>query len=633
MLLSHIQKVLNLPVFSLSIFISFVSLTSTFFLSANERCLADTYYVATNGNDSNSGSLSNPWKTIEKSIEKLQPGDTLYLRSGTYYESQIEINNHGEKSNWITIKNYADESVAIDGCYKEFRSTPNAQWEVYDSSKGIYRSVKTYPNAREIYGYFGSGNDNYRLVPYEDYDDLRASNEDYTRSGSIYIGPGIFWNSSNKKIYIRLKPSKQEIAMGYNIPSNTDPRSTPMYIFSDHEIITFGPSSSYISIEGINARYQNNVFEFESGSDHITLKNMEIAGGRTPIMIRGDVRDIVLDGIHVSDNVPPWIAWSDVKCGTQPGHSLQGTAISIEDSAHDIEIKNCIFENTWDGIDANETAYNLHIHDNVFKGTRDDVVQLGSGCSDIEFNHNKLLFVSKGVSREGSGSPLRPGTKYIHHNIIDCSKPMLGGRRDPDDVLSEKYHGPNGDGMVWARPFGRHQGIEFGGGDPWKIYHNTIIFGKELNGKGAGHEYILESFYPGYPQEVYNNIIIQTMDHWLARDCRVADGSQICDGNIYYRSVAGPKNYFFRSWEEKLGSSSYYFKSLSAFKSSPLFDASRKYYAPGWEKNGTEANPQLDKDYYPAPDGPAATGAIPLPSSWPGLDGGGYRGALPPQTP
>ncbi|MBC6929985.1 MAG: DUF1565 domain-containing protein, partial [Candidatus Jettenia sp.] len=114
MLSSYILKLFNRSQFFLSIFLFFAALISALFLSANERCLADTYYVATNGNDSNSGSLSNPWKTIEKSIEKLQPGDTLYLRSGTYYESQIEINNHGEKSNWITIKNYADESVAID---------------------------------------------------------------------------------------------------------------------------------------------------------------------------------------------------------------------------------------------------------------------------------------------------------------------------------------------------------------------------------------------------------------------------------------------------------------------------------------------------------------------------------------
>ncbi|UJS16857.1 MAG: right-handed parallel beta-helix repeat-containing protein [Candidatus Jettenia sp.] len=633
MLLSHIQKVLNPPVFSLSILVSFVSLTSTFFLSANERCLAATYYVATNGNDSNSGSLFNPWKTIEKSIEKLQPGDTLYLRSGTYYESQIVINNHGEESNWITIKNYADESVTINGCYKEFRSTPNSQWEVYDSSKGIYRSVNTYPNAEGIHGYFGSKNGNYRLVSYERYSDLSADNENYTDIGNIYLGPGIFWDSSDERIYIRLKHSEQEIIMGYTIPLDTNPCSTLMHIFPNHEVITFQEKSSYIHIESINLRYQNNALEFKSGANHIFLKNIDIIGGRTPVLIRNGVHGIVFDGIHISGNVPPWIAWSDVKCGMEPGHAFQGPAISIQDSAYDIEIKNCTFEDTWDGIGAVDTSYNLHIHNNIFKGTRDDGVQLGSGCSDIEINHNKMIFVSKGISRHGSGSPPKPGTKYIHHNIIDCSKPMLGGRRDPDRLLSKKYRGPNGDGMVWARPLAKHEANRFGKGDPWKIYHNTLVFGKELNNKGTGHEYILKYFYRDQPQEVYNNIIIQTMDHWLARECRVADGSQIYDGNIYYRSINNPKTYFFKSHRERKKSSKKHFMSLSEFKSSRFFKSSKKYYPPGLENSGIEADPQLDKNYYPDPNGPAATGAIPLPSGWPGRDGKKYRGALPPQQP
>ncbi|TLD42965.1 MAG: hypothetical protein JETT_0753 [Candidatus Jettenia ecosi] len=617
------------------LFIAIASLWCNYSLCKQDFAYGNSYYVDPNkGDDGKIGDLSAPWRTIKNSVSRLQPGDTLYLRGGTYYESQIKISNQGAKSKKIIIKNYPDELPIIDGGYAEFRVVPNSDWEIHDAKKNIYRSVKTYSSADYVYGYFGSDN-NCRLISYESYHDLSAENEDYTAVGDVYLGSGIFWNSSNEKIYIRLKPSKQQMAMEYTTPLSNDPRLTKMSIFSHHEIIILSKKSSYIDIEGINLRYQNNAFEFKPGSNNILIKNSNVLGGRTHIYVNDNAHDLVFDGIEIEDSVPPWIAWTDVKRGKKPAHRFQGTAISIEGSAHDIEIKNCVFNNTWDGINATRSAFGLHIHDNVFKGTRDDVVQLGSGCSDVEINHNKMILVSKGISRHGSGSPPKPGTKYIHHNIIDCSKPMLGGRRDPSNLLLEKYqkyHGPNDDGMVWARPFGSHRSGGYGGGDPWKIYHNTIIFGKELNDRGAGHEYVLESFYPGYPQEVYNNIIIQTMDHWLARDCRVADGSQICDGNIYYRPVSNSKNYFFRSWAERLGGSSKDFKSLSAFKSSKLFDASRKYYAPGWEENGTEANPQLDKDYYPAPDSPAAHGAIPLPSSWPGQDGKKYRGALPPKN-
>lgn len=42
------------------------------------------YYVATNGNDSNSGTLSSPFKTLEKAVTMVSPGDYIYLRGGTY---------------------------------------------------------------------------------------------------------------------------------------------------------------------------------------------------------------------------------------------------------------------------------------------------------------------------------------------------------------------------------------------------------------------------------------------------------------------------------------------------------------------------------------------------------------------
>ena len=120
------------------------------------------------------------------------------------------------------------------------------------------------------------------------------------------------------------------------------------------------------------------------------------------------------------------------------------------------------------------------------------------------------------------------------------------------------------------------------------------------------------------------------MDHWLAKGVRVADGSLICDGNIYYRTVANARNCFFRSWESKGNLNN--FMSLAEFKSSQYFHITKKYYSPGWENSGTEADPRLDSEYRPDPNGPAAKGAVPLPTGWPGQDGEKYRGALSPKN-
>ena len=45
---------------------------------------AATYYVATNGNNSNPGTIGSPWRTITYGIGHSGAGDTLYIRGGAY---------------------------------------------------------------------------------------------------------------------------------------------------------------------------------------------------------------------------------------------------------------------------------------------------------------------------------------------------------------------------------------------------------------------------------------------------------------------------------------------------------------------------------------------------------------------
>ena len=45
---------------------------------------AATYYVAPNGNDSNNGSQASPWQTLQSAVSRLQPGDTLNVKAGSY---------------------------------------------------------------------------------------------------------------------------------------------------------------------------------------------------------------------------------------------------------------------------------------------------------------------------------------------------------------------------------------------------------------------------------------------------------------------------------------------------------------------------------------------------------------------
>jgi hypothetical protein len=65
---------------------------------------AATYYVATTGNDANLGTSSQPVKTIPQGISKLQSGDTLVIKPGTYAQRISNIPSGTSETNRTVIK-------------------------------------------------------------------------------------------------------------------------------------------------------------------------------------------------------------------------------------------------------------------------------------------------------------------------------------------------------------------------------------------------------------------------------------------------------------------------------------------------------------------------------------------------
>ncbi len=622
-----------------------VSLSSC---QGNITKISTAYYVNPNsGDDSNSGSITQPWRTIKQSIPKLSAGNILYLRGGVYNESEIDVDISGTSSATIIIRNYPGEHPVVDGSFAEFRTTGNSDWEVYNASRGIYRSINTY-SASVVYGYFDDDNGNWRLVPYEDYGPFSTDNEDYDQDYPYYYcGPGLYFNSSDNKIYVRLKQSKYESQMGYNIPSSTDPRQTKLHIFADNEIFNFSNSASYIEINGVEMKYQDNVIVCASGSHHIAIKNCKVIGGRYPLLFRDGANNITIDNVDFPGFVPPWIARSDVKKPREgrPAHLIQSNAIQLDGEHDNVEIMNCNFTYHFDAIDATKKPYNMHVHNNNFDVIRDDVLQLGSAGYDIEINNNIMTSVAAGVSWNGSGTPPsnKLGTKYIHHNVIDSSVAMLYGRTDPSGELDDKYDGPLGTGMATGRAFGMHTKNAITGPDPWKIYNNTLIISQDVDSGGAGISYRISYYDPNYPHEVYNNIFYQKYDNdvndswytFVLRGSRVQDGSQIFDGNLYYREERtrpiSSRHHFFGEMVTVYGRSKQNFESLSEFIGSAYQEDTKSYYSQGWENSGIEADPQLNQNYYPVLNSPAASGAIDLSSKgWPGVTDKIFRGALEP---
>ena len=71
-----------------------------------------SYYVATNGNDTNPGTLAAPFQTLAKATNVLVAGDTCYLRAGSYRET-LHPTNSGQEGAPITFTAYQHEQVTI----------------------------------------------------------------------------------------------------------------------------------------------------------------------------------------------------------------------------------------------------------------------------------------------------------------------------------------------------------------------------------------------------------------------------------------------------------------------------------------------------------------------------------------
>jgi hypothetical protein len=92
----------------------------------------NTYYVATSGNNADSGTMARPFLTIQKAATIMQPGDTCYVRGGTYRERVIPPRGGTAESRRIVYKAYPGEKPAIKGSERitTWKNASGTSWSV-----------------------------------------------------------------------------------------------------------------------------------------------------------------------------------------------------------------------------------------------------------------------------------------------------------------------------------------------------------------------------------------------------------------------------------------------------------------------------------------------------------------------
>ncbi|MDR1672112.1 MAG: right-handed parallel beta-helix repeat-containing protein [Bacteroidales bacterium] len=109
------------------------------------QATAKNIYVATDGNDNNSGTINSPYATLNKAQSVVTPGDTVYFRGGTYQISESQImENYGIYARVFKMDKSGTPTQRI--CYFG-----------YPDERAVFDLSGVKPAGKRVYVFFVSG--------------------------------------------------------------------------------------------------------------------------------------------------------------------------------------------------------------------------------------------------------------------------------------------------------------------------------------------------------------------------------------------------------------------------------------------------------------------------------------------
>jgi hypothetical protein len=77
--------------------------------------IAGNWYVATDGSDTGSGTVSDPFHSIEKAVSIVQEGEIIFVRGGTYnLVNTISITKSGTVASPVSLFAFPGEHPVLD---------------------------------------------------------------------------------------------------------------------------------------------------------------------------------------------------------------------------------------------------------------------------------------------------------------------------------------------------------------------------------------------------------------------------------------------------------------------------------------------------------------------------------------
>jgi hypothetical protein len=580
--------------------------------SASNRPLAKgpSYFVdPVKGADAQNGSEQKPWKTVTHAVKQLKPGDTLYLRGGTYYES-VTVAVSGTADRPITIRSYPGELAILDGGLREFYEAPATAWEpVPGGAEGEYRSTKPYP--------FGGGFGNFgdSMVPlhrYINFTDLRTKNELWHTGLNdrqddpigLYCGPGVRRDPETGRIHVRLAHTLLPGLGKYAYRGETDPRKLPLVI-AGHDYTLKIEGARHLRIQDLVVRggQRAAVYIGEDAEDptrdaeDIELDGLTLYGSGSALRVQRTNR-LRLINCALHGHAAPWHSRAHHKYRAHAGYLVMA-------AGNDFEFAHCEFTDHHDGLYL-YYLNGLRLHHSVLDNFNDDGIEPGpkkkSGKIYVYQNlFTRCLNPFTAHGNKTEPSPADPGSgMYVYRNIVDLRQSTYGGPPTKADLSGAFLSRPT---TLICHDHGSPTQ------PPYHVYHNSFLLPASVF-RGY-YAFTWGSHMYDTQREVFNNIFVQVEGiPGLNFSALTAAADFQADGNLHWGLTEGPK---------------YKGDFFAKYRQSPLFEASKKRYPPGWAAADLFADPKFvsftansDRpDLRLQKTSPAVNAGVPVPADWP----------------
>jgi hypothetical protein len=230
------------------------------------------FYISTTGSDSNPGSLDEPWGTVQKALNTLQPGQVAYVRGGTYSQNLV-LRRAGTATAPFTVRNYPGERVVLAAGTGQSDNMPlqMGNGAEYVRFQGLAFVGATGSSTTDVYA-TGSAHD------------IELSNCEITGS----LRQGFFSEASTRSIQI----------IGCNIHDNGGGGPTHL----DHNMYVQGQGHVIADCRIANAPNGSNVQIYPS-SDRVIVTENTIVGAMLDGIIAGSDGGGSTTNLTVANNI------------------------------------------------------------------------------------------------------------------------------------------------------------------------------------------------------------------------------------------------------------------------------------------------------------------------------------------